>query len=104
MDSYGLKPCFYKKNIKNKYFDIKYYFLSTLQSNLSTICGLYCIFFTHLFIECKFNLSCVGNAVINTFNKYKIKNDQKMVKFIQKMYPFFNKKNVWNIFVIQILL
>ena len=92
VDSYGLKPCSYMKNIKNIYFDIKYYFLYRLQSDFSTICGIYSIFFIHLTIECKFNLSCVSNTVITTFTKSKIKNDQKMVKYIQKIYPFFTKK------------
>ena len=93
MDSYGLNPQLYHKKIENKYLNIKYYFLYRLQSNYSTICGLYTIFFIHLIITSNFNLKWFTNIVNNTFTKSKLNNDRKMVSYIKKIYPFFTKKH-----------
>ena len=99
MDSYGLSPNSYMKKIGNQYVDIKYYFLYRLQTNFSTICGVYAIFFVHLIIACEFNLAPFANAIIDTFNKFKFKeNDRKMKKYIFKAYPFFDRKQCKNLF------
>ena len=64
-----------------------------LQSDSTTTCGSYTVFFIHLISYCNYNLSKFTDILINNFNfKNLIKNDLYIIKYISKMYPYFNKR------------
>ena len=93
IDSYGLPPTFYNKNIKNVYSEINYFLNTCLQSNLTTTCGSYAVFFIHLISYCKYNLTVFTDIFFNNFNFLNLlKNDLYIIKYISKVYPYFNKK------------
>ena len=93
IDSYGLSPMFYNKNINNTHNKINYFLNKRLQSDSTTTCGSYAVFFIHLISYCNYNLSKFTDILINNFNfKNLIKNDLYIIKYISKMYPYFNKK------------
>ena len=97
MDSYGLSPHSYMKKIENQNLEIKFYFKYRLQTNFSTVCGLYAIFFVHLSISCNYNLACINNSITDKFSRIKfIENDRKIIKYIFKVYPFLTKKQCKN--------
>ena len=55
LDSYGKNPEFYRKKIEKK-FD--FYLNIRLQSDFSTICGGYAIFFIDLISKCSYDMMC----------------------------------------------
>lgn len=93
IDSYGLSPMFYNKSINNIHNKINYFLNKRLQSDSTTTCGSYTVFFIHLISYCNYNLSKFADILINNFNfKNLIKNDLYIIKYISKMYPYFNKR------------
>ena len=93
IDSYGLSPVFYNKNIKNNYSKINYFLSSRLQSDSTTTCGSYAIFFIHLISYCKYDILEFTDIFLKVFNfNNLIKNDIYIIKYVSKMYPHFNKR------------
>ena len=90
-DSYGKNVTFYKKKIKN----INFYLNYKLQSNNSTICGGYSIFFVHLISLCKYKITCFKKIFLNFFNfksKRKFLNDIFIKNYLFLIYPKLNNK------------
>ena len=57
IDSYGYSPIvYYNLHIKNNYMKFTNYLSIKYQSDLSTSCGAYCIFFIYIFILCNYNI------------------------------------------------
>ena len=91
VDSYGNTPTFYKKKIINKYFKFDYCLKIKLQTDYTTVCGAYAIFFVHLFNGCNFDVECVVNIFLKVFNPKKlIINDKYIVRYIFHIYPRIN--------------
>ena len=67
-DSYGKKLSFYKQNINNKYVKINFFLKFKLQSNISTICGGYSIFFVHTISLCEYDAICFTKLFLKVFN------------------------------------
>ena len=92
-DSYGYEVDYYKKNIKNKYCNINFYLKIRLQSNLSTSCGAFSIFFIHLISICKYDIFCFNDIFIKIFQfKSLIEKEKYIIKYIFSIYPKLNKK------------
>ena len=92
IDSFGISPNFYNKNIKNNYSKINYFLSSRLQSNLTTTCGSYAVFFIHLISYCNYDLPRFTEIFFDIFNfKNLLKNDLYIIKYISKTYPHFGK-------------
>ena len=84
VDSFGLDNSFYNKNIVNKYNSFKQYLSKRLQSEISTSCGGYVIFFIHIILKCNYNLNDFSKIIIENFpnkNNY-VKNDKIIFKYI----------------------
>ena len=89
-DSYGHNVKYYKKNIKN----VNFYLKIRLQSNLSTSCGAFAIFFIHLISVCKFDVFCFSNTFSKMFKfKSLIKIEKYIIKYVFSIYPKLNKKD-----------
>ena len=84
VDSYGKSVSFYKKNITNKYISFTYYLSKKIQSNISTSCGAYCVFFIHMILKCDYDLNKYAKIILKEFPETKkfIENDKKIVSYI----------------------
>ena len=103
LDSFGLNPDLYnfnlKHNLKTKKKYLYYYLNLQIQSNYTTVCGAYAIYFIHTLILCKYNINCLKKEIIRHLkNKNKLKNDYFIIQY---MYNNFKKDlpfNCQNIF------
>ena len=93
-DSYGHNVKHYRRNIKN----VSFYLKIRLQSNLSTSCGAFSIFFIHLISACKFDVFCFSDTFSKLFKFNFIKNEKYIIKYIFSIYPKLNKKHCNNLF------
>ena len=88
-DSYGKNVTFYKKKIKN----INFYLNYKLQSNNTTICGGYSIFFVHIISLCKYKMICFKKIFLDFFNfKRRFINDKYIKNYLFLIYPKLNNK------------
>lgn len=82
-DSFGNEPTFFKGPISNyvSQFSLVTFNPHTLQSNVSAVCGQYCIYF--LFSRCR------GKTMKNIFSQFVFKNicnDQLVYNFVAKRF------------------
>ena len=91
LDSFGLNPKLYNFDLKHTFkskIKYNYYYLNVqIQSNSSTTCGAYAIYFIHTMILCKYNIICLKKK-INKHLKNRIKsiNDNFVIQY---MYDYF---------------
>ena len=86
IDSFARKPSYYKieKKLKNlKENRILSSLKDPLQSNVSNLCGEYCLFFSY-HLSRKMHLEDILNKY---FTNDFVKNDQKVQRFVWKIFP-----------------
>ena len=87
-DSYGFSPYSYSLKIPFSSKLKKYYLSFRLQSNLSSNCGVYAIFFIHLITHCNYNMICFKSIFTKLFNqKNYLENDKYIIKYLFKYFP-----------------
>lgn len=99
LDSYGHKPAFYKKKIRNRYSSFNRYLKSRLQSDFSTTCGAYCVFLIDLISHSRYDISRFTETFLNIFKgKNLIVNDKYIVRYIFNVYPRIKNKRCVSLF------
>ena len=105
LDSFGFHPKIYNLNLKHIFrskVEYDFFFINLpLQSDRSTTCGAYVIYFIKNISICNFNILCFEKNVLKHFkNRNKQLNDQFVIKFIYDNFyhilPFNCKKMFCN--------
>ena len=103
LDSFGLHPKLYNfdfKHIFKSKLKYDYYYLNLqTQSDSSSTCGAYTIFFIHTIIWCKYTITCFKKSVLkNLSHKNNILNDHFIIKYMYKHFKNILPSNCQELF------
>ena len=96
IDSYGLSPAEYYVDLNNTHQSFTHYQSKRLQSNTTTICGLYAIINIYLAINCNYNMYAFDEFIKKKISNNTLStNDKKLVNYMMK---FIKNKNCVSLF------
>ena len=89
LDSFGLNPKLYNLNLKrifNSRVTYNYYYLNKkTQSEESSGCGAYVVFYIHTLVRCKYRISCFKKSILqNLRHENTLLNDHFIYLYVSK--------------------